>query len=211
MSQKESLFKPSPLYRELALLNTISDNPNATQRDIANIANVTATMINKYLDKYEEEGLVTKEYASSKTIKYCITKKGIEKRKLLSIQFLESSLQVYNQAKDQCSNFLKEIISLNYKNILFYGAGEVAEIMVYVINNTIGLDLNVLAIIDDDKEKIGTNLVNIPIISIDDIDNYDYDGILVSSYGHSSAIIKKLEKINIDKNKIIKFFEEASL
>lgn len=211
MNIRDSLFKPSPLYRELVLLNAISDNPNATQREIAEEADVSATMINKYLDKYEALGLIKKDYASSKTIKYCITKSGVERRKLLSIQFLESSLDVYNNAKNQCSNFLKDIVKLHYNNILFYGAGEVAEIMVYVINNTTDLNINVLAIIDDDETKIGTNLVNIPIISNKDIAKYDYDGILVSSYSHSKAIIKKLEELNIDKSKIIKFFGEASL
>ena len=207
MERRSSLFKPSPLYRELAILNAISDNPSVTQRDIASLANVTATMVNKYLDKYESAGLVTKDYASSKNVKYNITKKGIERRKLLSIQFLESSLDVYNDAKDQCSSFLKTIVSKNYKNVLFYGAGEVAEIMVYVINNTLDLDINVLAIVDDDQKKIGTKLLNTPIISKEDIHKYNYDGILISSYGHSKAILSKLEELNINKQKIIKFFE----
>ena len=129
------------------------------------------------------------------------------RRKLLSIQFLESSLDVYNDAKDQCSDFLKSIVSKNYKNVLFYGAGEVAEIMVYVVNNTLDLDINVLAIIDDDPEKINTHLLNVPIISKEEIDNYDYDGILVSSYGHTKTIVNKLKDLKIDSKKIIKFFE----
>ena len=208
MEKKESLFKPSPLYHELALLNAISDNPNATQREVASIANVSATMINKNLDKYESLGLIKKDYSSIKTIEYHITKKGIERRKLLSIQFLESSLYVYNEAKDQCSTFLKEIEAKGFRNVLFYGAGEVAEIMVYVITNTPDLSINVLAIIDDDEAKIGKKLVNIPIISSTNINKYNYDGILVSSYGHSKTIISKLNNLNIEKTKIIKFFEE---
>ena len=200
MDRRDSLFKPSPLYRELALLTAISENPDATQRDIASYASITATMVNKYLDKYEAAGLIQKDYESSKTIKYNITKKGIERRKLLSIQFLESSLYVYNEAKEQCSNFLKSIVNKKYQNILFYGAGEVAEIMVYVINNTTDLDINVLAIIDDDPKKIGTKLLNIPIIAISDINKYHYDGILVSSYGHSKAIIEKFKTSFIAKS-----------
>ena len=149
-----------------------------------------------------------RHYSSIKTIEYHITKKGIERRKLLSIQFLESSLYVYNEAKDQCSTFLKEIEAKGFRNVLFYGAGEVAEIMVYVITNTPDLFINVLAIIDDDEAKIGKKLVNIPIISSTNINKYNYDGILVSSYGHSKTIISKLNNLNIEKTKIIKFFEE---
>ena len=126
---------------------------------------------------------------------------------MLTIQFLESSLSVYNEAKDRCTRFLTSIINKNFKKILFYGAGEVAEIMVNVINNTPSLALTVLAIIDDDEEKIGTNLINIPIISLSEIKTFDYDGILVSSYGHSKAISNKLNEANSDKSKIIKFFE----
>ena len=80
--------------------------------------------------------------------------------------------------------------------------------MVYVINNTPDFEINVLAIIDDDKEKVGTCLVNIPIIDCSSINNFQYDGILVSSYTHSKAITKKLNELNIDKSKILRFFED---
>ena len=77
-----------------------------------------------------------------------------------------------------------------------------------MITNTPDLFINVLAIIDDDIGKIGEKMVNIPIISSNDLNTYKYDGILVSSYGHSKAITNKLNNLNIEKNKIIKFFEE---
>ena len=38
-------------------------------------------MVNTYIDMYEKEGFLQKEHISTKTVRYHITKKGIERRK----------------------------------------------------------------------------------------------------------------------------------
>jgi len=44
------------------------------------------------------------------------------------------------------------------------------------------------------------------IISLDEIKNMNYDGILISAYTQAKIMYDKLMKKNIDKNKIITFF-----
>ena len=90
---------------------------------------------------------------------------------------------------------------------MFYGAGEVAEIMLYVINNG-NSNINVKAVIDDDVSKQGTKFVNLPIISLTKVKDYEnIDGILVSSYTNVDAINKNLSDFGYDKNKVLNFFE----
>ncbi len=211
MNKREmSLFKPTPLYKELITLSIISsgnlDNTPITQRMIAKEANVSPTMVNEYLADYEKQGYIKIVRENNKMLDYKITKIGEERRKLLSIFFLESSLDVYNEAKVEVIKFMNQIASKGYKNILFYGSGEVAEIIMYVINNSIIKDLNVLAIIDDNPKLIGEKITNVDIISINDINKYDYDGILISSYTNNDIIKDKLLNI-VDKDKIIEFFK----
>lgn len=202
-----SFFKPTPLHKEFLLLQMIEKNPNVTQRDIASAIGVSPAMVNKYLDEYENKGLIKRSYESIKVVKYYITEEGSSRKKLLNIRYLESALDVYNDAKDDCYRFFESIISKGYKNILFYGAGEVAEIMLTVINNDKDIDLNVLAIIDDDINKQNKTLINKAIISLEEASNYNYDAILISTYNNSSKLYKKLLKLNYDENKILEFFE----
>ena len=202
-----SFFKPTPLHKEFLLLQMIEKNSNVTQREIASAIGVSPAMVNKYLDEFENKGLIKRSYESIKVVKYYITEEGKTRKKLLNISYLESALDVYNDAKDDCYRFFESIISKGYKNILFYGAGEVAEIMLSVINNDKSININVLAIIDDDINKQNKTLINKTIISLEETSNYNYDAILISTYNNSSKLYKKLLELNYDENKILEFFE----
>ena len=205
---KNNLYQPTPLYKELLILSLISKRDKVTQRIIANDAKCSLAMVNEYLDIYEDNGYIKIIRANQKTVKYEITDKGKDRIKYLSVNLLESSLEVYNTAKDEVSLILLEARNkLNKKNakILMYGAGEVCEIMLYVINNSTDIDIEVLAIIDDDIKKQGLKMGKIDIISLDDIDKYEYDGVLISTYNHREQVKEKLvKKISLDK--ILEFY-----
>lgn len=87
-----------------------------------------------------------------------------------------------------------------------YGAGEVAEILLLVLNDS-NLSIDVLGVIDDDKKKENSYIVNYPIISRNDIKNIEHDGILISSYTKKEQIYEKLLSTNYNTESIIKFFD----
>ena len=204
--ENNALFKPSPQYKELMILSMISSSDEISQRMIASKLNISLAMVNSYLVEAEMAKYI-KVDNKNKKVKYLITKKGEERIKVLNISLLKSSLDVYNSAKTECEKFLSVIEAKGFKNILFYGAGEVAEIMLYVINNGTS-NINVKAVIDDDATKQGTKFVNLPIISLEKVKDYEnIDGILVSSYTNIEAINKKLADFGYDKSKILNFFE----
>ena len=208
MIKFSSVFKPTPLYKELMILNLLTKNPDVPQRTIARELGISLAMVNSYLVEYESRGLLSVTKDSTRLGEYQLTRLGHERRKILNMEFLEASLDVYNEAKDECINFLNKVINEGYHSLLFYGAGEVCELILYVINNLNDeLKLDILAIIDDDEEKIGKMITGIPIIKKEDIGKYNYDGILVSSYTNNNIIKVKLKKLNIPSDKIIEFFK----
>ena len=189
------------------ILDMIEKNPNITQREMSKAIGIAVSMINDYLDQYEKDKLIIRKKHSTKTVEYFVTKKGSERRKLLNIWYLKSSHNVYLSAKDNITSFLNQIIDKGFKKILLYGAGEVAEIMLQVMNDNKEIPLEVLAVIDDDPNRVGSSIVNIPIISISQINQYDFDGIMISSYTHHEKIHQNLASIDFPKNKIIHFFD----
>ncbi|MGD9678807.1 MAG: winged helix-turn-helix transcriptional regulator [Vulcanibacillus sp.] len=200
-------FKLTPLYKEFMLLDMIEKDSNITQRDMSNTLGVALSMINAYIENYEEKGYLKRKYQSTKKVEYLITKLGKERRKLLNIWYLKSSYDVYRSAKDNIISFLNQIIDKGFKKILLYGAGEVAEIMLQVLNDDNNIPLEILAVIDDDSSKSNNVIVNLPIIRKEQIKEYTHDGILVSSYKHHETINNKLAEINYSKEKIINFFD----
>ena len=66
---------------------------------------------------------------------------------------MNASQEVFNSAKENIVMFLNQIIDKGFKNILLYGAGEVAEILLNVIYTDHEIPLKVMGIIDDDLNK----------------------------------------------------------
>lgn len=189
------------------ILDMIEKNPNITQREISKTIGIAVSMVNDHIDEYEKKGLIKRKKHSTKTVEYFVTKKGAERRKLLNIWYLKSSHGIYLSAKTNIANFLNQIIEKGFKKLLLYGAGEVAEIMLQVMNDDNTLPLEVLAVIDDNTSKKGEIIVNLPIIQKEDICLFIHDGILVSSYKHHEVINSNLKSISYPEEKIINFFD----
>ena len=201
-----AFFNPTNLYKEFMILDLIEKDANITQRVMSKELGVAVSMINAFIDSYEDKGYIRRNYISTKTVEYFITKKGIERKKLLNIWYLKSTHAVYNSAKDNIITFLNQVIEKGYKKLLLYGAGEVAEIMLQTIQNDPSIPIEIVAVIDDEEAKIGNKIINKLIISRNDISTFEHDAVLVASYTHHEAIHKKLLKLNYDKNKILNFF-----
>jgi FlaA1/EpsC-like NDP-sugar epimerase len=205
MSHKD-FFKATQVHKEFMILDLIEKDSHITQREMAKALNVAVSMINIYISQFEKAKLINVKKQSIKTVEYMITKKGTERRKLLNIWYLQSSLDIYVSAKDNIVIFLNQMIDRGFQKILLYGAGEVAEIMLRVLNDD-NVPLEVTAVIDDNMNRIGEKLVNVPIIGIKDIRSATHDGIMISSYTHSEKIYNHLISLNYPKNQIIQFFD----
>src|SRR5690554_3991235 len=200
-------FKPTPLYKEYMILDLIKKNRNITQRELSENINASVSMINTYIDDYESKGYIKRNYISNKNVEYKITKQGIERKKVLNIGFLKASHKIYSNAKENIKQFLNQFIYKGYKDILLYGAGEVAELLLLVLNDDDTFDIKIKGIIDDDKEKQGKFLFNIPILNNEKIDEIKHDGILISSFMNRETIYDKLNLLKYNKKNIIMFFE----
>lgn len=200
-------FKPTALYKEFRILDLIRNSPNITQREISSMVGISVSMVNDYFDIYEKNGYLIRDYQSKKNVSYKITKAGIERMKYLNIGFLNASQNIYSYAKHNIKAFLNQIIEKGFKNILLYGAGEVAEILLTTIRNDSNIPLNVVGVIDDDESKQEHKLVNYDIHSNNEIKKISHDGILIASYTHSKKIFDKLINLGYSKEKIINFFD----
>lgn len=204
MTNDNSFFKPTTLYKEFMILDLIEKNPDITQRMIGEVLKTAVSMVNNYLDEYEKKEYLKRNYLSTKTVQYNITKEGIERKKFLNIGYLNSTQTLYASAKDNIIIFLHNITEKGFKKILLYGAGEVAEIILQVIMDNQDIPLTIVAVIDDDVTKC--KIAKLPIIRLSEFNKLSHDGIFISSYTHHDRIKKKLLDINYPIRKIIEFF-----
>jgi DNA-binding MarR family transcriptional regulator len=206
MTTNKSFFKPTQLYKEYMILDLIEKNKDITQRELASYLGIAVSMVNLMLDSLEKSHYLKRKKESSKVVDYILTKQGFERRKLLNIGYLDNSLKMLNSAKKNLEDFLTNIFDFGFNSILLYGAGEVAEILLRSIDTNNSLMIKVKAIIDDNIEKQNKKFMDVPVVSFDQIINYEHDGIFISSYTHHEEIYRMLLNKNYPKNKIINYF-----
>jgi DNA-binding MarR family transcriptional regulator len=202
-----SFFKPTLLYKEFMILDLIEKDANITQREISKTIGVAVSMINSYIEIFVEKGLIKKKKHSTKTVEYFVTRKGIERKRLLNIGYLKNSQILYDSARENIEKFLNQLEIKGKKKLFLYGAGEVAEILLHTIYSSDSTSLTILGVIDDDIEKVGSYIYNTPIVSLDSINGQEHDGVLISSYTNKNSIINKLNQHEYDENKIYNFFD----
>lgn len=195
----------------MMILDLISNNENHSQANLAKMLKAAASMINKYISEMQDEGLLVKNNFKGNKMRYEITKKGIYKRDYFLTTYLDELLEMYKKAKHRIEEKFELIIEKNYKRILFFGAGETGKVVLNVYNDTYKDKLNVLGIIDDDKEKINNDIWGIKIMSIEQAKKIDYEKIFITSFAYKKEISEKLVSEKIDKNKIEDFFSQELL
>lgn len=201
-------FNPTSELKELLLLEHIEKNPDTTQKEIAKIINGAISMVNVYVDNLEEKKYLNRDYKSAKTVYYYITPEGIKRKNYLAITYLNELLELYKLAEENIDNFLVTIENKGYKNILLYGAGEVAETILGVINGRESKSLHVVAIVDDDRNKQGKKLLGYSIISRELINSIEHDCIVITSYNFEDDITNRLKEMEYPLNNVERFFTE---
>ncbi|MBV1819009.1 winged helix-turn-helix transcriptional regulator [Anaerosalibacter bizertensis] len=201
-------FSPTSELKELLLLQHIEKKPDTTQKEIANVISGAPSMVNVYIENLEEKKYLSRDYQSAKVVYYNITLEGIKRKNYLAITYFHELLQLYRLAEENIENFLLKLENKGYRNIFLYGAGEVAEIILEIIQGRIDKPLKVLAIVDDDKDRQGRELLEHKIISREDINQYQHDGIVITSYSFEDDIMSRLKEIGYPENRIERFFTE---
>lgn len=201
-----SFFTPTTKLKELIILEHIENNPNVTQKELAQVANAAPSMINAYIDEYEEKGYMIREYISSKVVNYKITPEGIQRKNYLSITYIRELMRLYILAKESVEKFLQGIEDKGFRNILLYGAGEVAETVLSVIRDKDNISLNVVAIIDDDVEKQGQLMMGCRVVGRDSIMGLKHDAVVITSYTFEDRIRERLEEVGYDRSMVVRFF-----
>ena len=199
-------FIPSPLYKEFMLLDVIEKHDSITQRDMSSFINGSISMVNDYLNQYESLGYIIKTYHSAKKVEYKVTQKGISRKKLLNVWFLSDSQKVYYHALENLNGFLETLNAKEKSKVYLYGAGEMGELFLDVIESNPSLNWKIEGFLDDDKQKHTLAFKGLKVLPPSSITELDYDLVLITSYNHHDKLKEALLSVGIPMQKIKGFF-----
>lgn len=204
--QETSFLTPTTKLKELSLLQHMEENPDTTQKKMAKVIYAAPSMVNVYLNEYEEKNYIIRKYISAKKVKYMITPEGLKRKNYLLITYLHELLKLYKLAEDNVEGFLRHLEEKGYRNILLYGAGEVAQTILGIVRGREDGSLKIVGVIDDDERKKQEKLLGFEIVSRKDIEGCEHDAIVIASYTFEDAIMAKLEEMAYPEEQVIRFF-----
>jgi FlaA1/EpsC-like NDP-sugar epimerase len=163
-------------------------------------------MINAYIKQLERKGFLLKNKKTKRNVEYIITKKGIEKKNYLLVTYMNELIELYNLTKTNIELFIKNMIKRNYKNCVFYGAGETAKVIIKVIKDMPKLDFELMFLVDDDINKQGKNFGGYDVFNNEKLKECDMDAVIITSCVYEKKIKDILRKLNYPEEKIVSFF-----
>ncbi len=200
-------FNPTSDLKILLLLEQIQNSNRITQDKLAHYIYSAPSMINTYIKQLEKEGFLIKNKKTKRNVEYIITKKGIDRKNYLLVTYMNELIELYNLTKINIELFVKNLIKRNYKNCVFYGAGETAKVIIKVIKDMPKLDFKLIFLIDDDINKQGEKFEGYDVVSNVSIKKCDIDAIIITSCVYEKEIRNKLRKLKYFDEKVISFFE----
>ena len=196
MPQLENRFlKPTEHLRNLQLLEEISKDSAASQRKLAQRLGVALGVTNACLKKMVTKGLVKAKGINHKRIAYYLTPKGFSEKTKLTYHFLQYTIRYYSNLKNNISAKLSLLFKAGHRRIVCYGAGEVMEVAFIILNET-NLELLILDIVDDDKDKQGKKMFGFIVQHPQIIKKVKPDAILITSIKYKDKIIHNLSNDN---------------
>lgn len=187
MPTDNSFLKPTEDLRNLQLLEEISRDSNASQRKLSEKLGVALGVTNACLKKMAKKGHIKIKGINHKRISYYLTPEGFTEKTRLTYHFLEYTVHYYIDLKKKLSEKLDLISKQGIKRVVFYGAGDVMEVA-YVISQEANIEI--LGIIDDDKQKQGMKKLNFIIKGPDVIKGLNPDAIIITSMRYKDNILK---------------------
>ena len=183
-------------YRDLQILDELSNNDALTQRDLSKRMGIALGLVNSYIKNLIAKGYTTVRNIPSKRYAYYLTPNGFAEKSRLAYDLLQDYTRIYREAKNNYRQLFFELERAGAKRIVFAGADEVAEFAYITLQDS---KLELAGVVDADKA--GEVFFGRKIQPLTGLKDMEYDSIVVTSYLKRESLRRALLDHGIaDKN-----------
>jgi len=188
--EKEDLYT-------LRLMGIVSRAGDLSQRELANRLNISLGLVNTFIKRLVKKGYFKVSTMPSNRVKYFLTPDGLARKSKLTVEYLKYSVDSYKEIKNLLLKKYRDMEVDGVKSLLFYGAGEVAELAYLYLQLT---NIQLAGIIDN--KKIGKKFFRHMIKGLDSLDSLEWDLILLTSLENTDQYIIRLSEKGVEPERI---------
>lgn len=184
-------------FHMLRLMGELDRDGGSSQREISRRLNLSLGLVNTFLRRLVGKGYFKVKTLPRNRLKYFLTPEGLARKTRLTAEYLRFSVNFYKDIKQLLLSKFEELETKQVKRVLFFGAGEVAE-LAYLYLQLSRLEL--AGVIDEpEKEK---DFFGMKIKGREALAETDWDVILLTRLENTEGIIRKLEQSGIGPDRI---------
>ena len=185
-------LRPGTGLRELGLLLALGSEQRISQHALGRSVGMSAGRVNRYLRDLEDRGLVRRDGETNRTMRYGLTEAGRRCREDSLVRFCGELVRLYGHTKIQFREVLKELSAEGLRRLVLYGAAETCEM---VCAARVGTDIEIVAVVDGDPDRIGSKVCGYSVRAPEDIPELAPDAVLVTCFGAADEIYASIEDL----------------
>ena len=183
--------------RTLKILEEIEKDKTPSQRYLAGKLNISLGLVNSFIKRLAQKGLFKVKNIPKNRVKYILTPKGAAEKTRLTYQYIQYSFQFYKSAREKLRILFYGLTENGNKKIVFYGAGDLAEIAFISLQE---VPIELVAVVDDNKA--GEIFMDFVITGPDYLSTIYFDKIIITSNDDTENILNSILKKGISRSKV---------
>jgi DNA-binding Lrp family transcriptional regulator len=192
-------------HRELSLLSEVENDPQVSQRQLAQRLGIALGLTNVMLRNLIQKGYIRATKAGIKSWLYNLTAEGISLKVKLTLGYVHRVLGDYQNVRQTLADELAPLALHSESRVAIYGTTEFAELVFLGLRD---FGIEEIDIFSSEKAN-GAWFLAMPIQNIHSITPENYDVVLVATVGKSEPALAQLKSCGVEMNKMVFFFREG--
>ena len=184
--------------RTLKILEKVDNEMVPSQRDLARELNISLGLVNSFLKRLVKKGYFKARHIPKNRMRYYLTPQGASEKTRLTYEYIQYSYNFYKEARQKLRDLYSGLERQGVSRIVFYGAGDLAEIAYLSLQET---NIELVAVFDD--EKIGKRFMRYTVVHPDRLTWLSFDRILITSMISAELILQKVSALGISKGSVV--------
>jgi DNA-binding MarR family transcriptional regulator len=184
--------------RTLKILEKVDNDGAPSQRDLARDLNISLGLVNSFIKRLAKKGYFKIGHLPKNRVRYILTPRGVAEKSRLTYEYIQYSFKFYRDARQKLRDLYAELETQGVRRIVFYGAGDLAEIGYLSLQQSC---IELVAVVDDGE--VGKRFMQFTIAHPDWIEFLWFDRILITSINSTESIFEKIAAMGISASRVV--------
>jgi hypothetical protein len=190
------------LYRELSLLSLVENDPQVSQRQLAQRMGIALGLTNVMLRNLVHKGYIRATKAGIKSWLYNLTPEGFSLKVKLTLGYVHRVLDHYHDVRQTLADELAPLALNSESRVAIYGTTEFAELVFLGLRDFGIEEIDIFS----SGNANGSRFLAMPVRDINTLVAANYDRIMIAMVGEAESACLQLKERGVEPSKMVSFF-----